>query len=81
MAGKKMPMGMGKSEESGEGHSPKDFASALADAPESMEPGEPPEEDGEALDPEQAHLAEQMGLDPQEGIALKRFIKSCHGGY
>jgi hypothetical protein len=56
---------------------PRDFASALEDAP--AEVAAPMEGDSD-LDAEQAALAEQMGMNPSEASALKQFVRTCKMG-
>ena len=54
----------------------KDLASAIEEAPAEVE-GSAEEEIGEGeLDAEQASLAEQMGLTPEQGVALRSFIET-----
>lgn len=63
-------------EERSEGEAPsepRDLLSALDSAPEEMDE---PEEDGATLDAEQLDLAQQMGMDKTEALALRRFIES-----
>ena len=77
MAMKGMPRGARKpsaAEEKSEGEAPHDLLSALDSAPDEVAEGEA---DGMELDAEQQDLVEQMGLDPEEGKSLKRFVESC----
>ena len=61
--------GKGEAAEAG----PKDLAAAIEEVPEEVEPAS---ERGEELDPEQAGLVEEMGLTPEQGVALRRFIET-----
>lgn len=47
------------------------FDDALEGAPAEVQPTET-----DALDAEQAALAEEMGLNPQQGLALRRFLET-----
>lgn len=51
----------------------KDLASALEETPDEVEPDADVDD---ALDPEQASLAEEMGLSPEQGLALRRFVET-----
>lgn len=51
----------------------KDLASAIEEVPEEVEPDA---DTDDALDPEQASLAEEMGLSPEQGLALRRFVET-----
>lgn len=76
MTAKGMPPGArrpGAAEEKSEGEEPRDLLSALDSAPEEVPDGEA---DGAELDAEQMSLAEQMGMDKDEALALRRFIES-----
>lgn len=76
MAAKGMPPGArtpSAAEEKSEGEGPMDLLSALDSAPEEVAEGEA---DGAELDAEQMDLAEQMGMDRGEALALRRFIES-----
>lgn len=68
-------MGPGAPAATGDKPSPKDFASALEDAPEAVTSTAGDDSGGE-LDAEQSSCVEQMGFSPEEGLALKRFVES-----
>ncbi len=58
------------------GAPPRDFATAL----EEMDPNEAEpdmDSDDSGLNPEQASLAEAMGMSSSEAAALKQFIETC----
>lgn len=55
---------------SNDGEAPS-FNDALEAAPEEVAP-----EEGDELDAEQAGLAEEMGLSPEQGKSLRRFIET-----